>query len=122
MIRGKGKGKGQGVRLRHMAQRFHEQSEDRNLSFFLSRIGHHSPHYSREGQVTKASCKRSQRDGACRLGSFFLFVHALTAFALLRRLPIFFFFERVSVCLLTPGAYMDGERGVERGREEERKR
>lgn len=34
MIRGKGKGRG--VRLRHMAQRFHEQSEDRNLSLFLS--------------------------------------------------------------------------------------
>lgn len=36
MIRGKGKGKGKGVRLRHMAQRFHEQSEDRNLFFSLS--------------------------------------------------------------------------------------
>lgn len=70
----KGKGKGQGVRLRHMAQRFHEQSEDRNLSFFLSRIGHHSPRYSREGQVTKASCKRSQRDGARPL-FFCLFTH-----------------------------------------------
>lgn len=54
MIRGKGKGKGQGVRLRHMAQRFHEQSEDRNLSFFLSRIGHHSPRYSREGSSDKS--------------------------------------------------------------------
>lgn len=71
--------------------------------------------------MTKASCKRSQRDGARRLGFFFLlFVHALTAFALLRRLPISFFFERVSVCLLTPGAYMDGERRVERGRERKR--
>lgn len=71
--------------------------------------------------MTKASCKRSQRDGARRLGSFFLFVHALTAFALLRRLPISFFFERFSVCLLTPGAYMDGEwrEGErERGRDE----
>lgn len=73
--KGKGRGRGKGVRLRQMAQRFHEQSEDRFLSFFLSflvsRIGHHSPRYSREGQVTKASCKRSQRDGARRLGSFF---------------------------------------------------
>lgn len=70
--------------------------------------------------MTKASCKRSQRDGARRLGSFFflLFVHALTAFALRRRLPISFFFERVSVCLLTPGAYMDGERRVESGERE----
>lgn len=106
-----------------MAQRFHEQSEDRNLSFFLSRIGHHSPRYSREGQVTKAKVVSAPRETA-RVGLalfFFLFVHALTAFALLRRLPISFFFERVSVCLLTPGAYMDGERGVERGREGEMK-
>lgn len=108
-----------------MAQRFHEQSEDRFISFFLSfslalGITHHA--IVERVQVTKASCKRSQRDGARRLGSFFLFVHALTAFALLRRLPISFFFERVSVCLLTPGAYMDGERRVERGREGERKR
>lgn len=69
--------------------------------------------------MTKASCKRSQRHG---VGLALLFVHALTAFALLRRLPISFFFERVSVCLLTPGAYMDGERRVERGREGERER
>lgn len=52
--KGKGKGKGKGVRLRHMAQRFHEQSEDRFLSFFLSRIGHHSPRYSREGSSDKS--------------------------------------------------------------------
>lgn len=95
------------------------------LSFFLALgITHHA--IVERVQVTKASCKRSQRDGARRLGSFFflLFVHALTAFALLRRLPISFCFERVSVCLLTPGAYMDGERRVESGereREEEMK-
>lgn len=60
-----------------MAQRFHEQSEDRNLSFSLSfflalGITHHA--IVERVQVTKASCKRSQRDGARRLGSFFCFV------------------------------------------------
>lgn len=56
--KGRGRGKGKGVRLRHMAQRFQEQSEDRFLSFFLSfslsRIGHHSPRYSREGSSDKS--------------------------------------------------------------------
>lgn len=57
-----------------MAQRFHEQSEDRFLSFFLSfslalGITHHA--IVERVQVTKASCKRSQRDGARRLGYFF---------------------------------------------------